>query len=265
MFTRTRLAFALPMLILAVSVPQLIAQSQPTASAQAIQFDAVSIHLHPFAGDEPSSRRVLPGGRVAITNTNLRTLIRIAFGMDDNQIVYAPRWIDSEAFDINATLSNHTEISTPQQLQLLILKLLQDRFGFAFHKDAKEGPVYWLELDKNYSAAKLGPALKLSADTATPNMSSNSNGSKSTLSVTHMSMTDIAAGLRRQAGRPVEDHTGLKGTYDFRIEWAPEESPDSTDASLFTVLREQLGLKLVPAKGKTEIVVIDQLNHPSPN
>jgi len=80
-----------------------------------------------------------------------------------------------------------------------------------------------------------------------------------------MSMVDIAAGLRRQAGRPVEDHTGLKGNFDFQIEWSPEETPDSTDPSLFTVLKERLGLKLRSAKGTTETIVVEQINQPSSN
>lgn len=79
------------------------------------------------------------------------------------------------------------------------------------------------------------------------------------------SMTDIAAALRRQAGRPVEDHTDLEGSFDFQIEWAPEETPDSVDPSLFTVLKEQLGLKLQSAKGIIETLVIDQIAHPSAN
>ena len=80
-----------------------------------------------------------------------------------------------------------------------------------------------------------------------------------------ISMADIAAALRRQAGRPVEDHTALQGNFDFQIEWTPEETPESTTPSLFTVLKEQLGLKLRPAKGTIEAVVIDQINHPSAN
>jgi uncharacterized protein (TIGR03435 family) len=80
-----------------------------------------------------------------------------------------------------------------------------------------------------------------------------------------MSMADVAAALRRQAGRPVEDHTGLQGAFDFQIEWAPDETADSTDASLFTVLKEQLGLKLQPAQGTVETLIIDQIAHPSAN
>ena len=79
------------------------------------------------------------------------------------------------------------------------------------------------------------------------------------------SMADVAAALRRQAGRPVEDHTDLKGNFDFQIEWAPETTADSSYPSLFTVLKEQLGLKLQSAKGVTETLVIDQIARPSAN
>ena len=233
-----------------------------SAAQPPLQFEVASIHPHRFAGDEPSDRRVLPGGRFVATATNVRTLLRIAFGTDDNRMSGAPGWIDSETFDINAVSADHAEIKTPQQFQQVILSLLEDRFQFKFHREQKAGPVYWLELDKT---GKLGPALKLSTPDSQPNMSTNSNGLRTVMKASKMSMVDVAAALRRQAGRPVEDHTGLNGNFDFQIEWAPEETADSADPSLFTVLKEQLGLKLRPAKGTIEILVIDQISHPSAN
>jgi uncharacterized protein (TIGR03435 family) len=205
---------------------------------------------------------VLPGGHFVASATNVRTLLRIAFGTDDNRISGAPGWTASETFDINAATADHAEIKTPQQFQQVILSLLEDRFQLKYRREQKEGPVYWLELDK---PGKLGPALKLSTPDSQPNMSTNSNGLRTVMKASKMSMVDVAAALRRQAGRPVEDHTGLNGNFDFQIEWAPEETPDSVDPSLFTVLKEQLGLKLRPAKGTTEMLVIDQISHPSAN
>ena len=35
------------------------------------------------------------------------------------------------------------EVKTPQQFQQLILSLLEDRFQLKFHREQKEGPVYW--------------------------------------------------------------------------------------------------------------------------
>ena len=227
-----------------------------------MRFEVASIRPHKFAGDEPSDRRVLPGGRFVATATSVRTLLRVAFGTDDNRMSGAPSWIDGETFDIDAITADHAEVKTPQQFQQLILALLEDRFRLKFHREQKEGPMYWLELDK---PGKLGPALKLSTPESQPNMSTNSNGSRVAMKASKASMAEIAATLQRQAGRPVEDHTGLKGAFDFQIEWAPEGTPDSVVPSLNTVLTEQLGLKLQSAKGTIEILVVDQIAHPSAN
>jgi uncharacterized protein (TIGR03435 family) len=203
---------------------------------------------------------MLPGGRFVATATPVRTLLRIAFGTDS--ISGAPNWVDNETFDINGTTVNHADVTTPQQFQQLILSLLEDRFQLKFHREEREVPVYWLELDK---PGKLGPALKPSSPDSQPSMSSNSNGSTANMKATKMSMTDIAAALSRRAGRPVGDHTDLKDSFDFQIEWSPEETPDSAVPSLFTVLKEQLGLKLQPAKGTAPTVIVDQIFQPSAN
>ena len=232
------------------------------AGPQPLRFEVASIHPHQPTGDDPSDRRIFPGGRFVAKATTVRTFIRIAFGIDDNRISGAPSWIDSETFDIDATTVDHAEVTSPQQFQQLILSLLEDRFQFKFHREQKEGPVYWLELEK---PGKLGPALTPSTPDSQPNMSTNSNGSRAAMKASKMSMADVAAALRRQAARPVEDHTGLKGNFDFQIEWAPEATADSAYPSLFTVLKEQLGLKLQSAKGMSETFVIDQISHPSDN
>ena len=227
-----------------------------------MRFEIASIRPHRFAGDEPSDRRVLSGGRFVATATTVRTLLRIAFGIDDNLMSGAPGWIDNETFDISAITADHAEIKTPEQLQRLVLSLLEDRFQLKFHRDQNQGAVYWLELER---PGKLGPSLKLSTPESQPSMSTNSNGSTTVMRVSKMSMTDIAGAFRRQAGRSVEDHTGVKGSFDFQIEWAPQETQDSVDPSFSTVLKEQLGLKLQSAKGTIETLVIDRIARPSAN
>jgi uncharacterized protein (TIGR03435 family) len=250
----------LPFWLAIASVP-LSAQSQPTAEPP-LRFDVASIHPHEFAGDEPSNRRVFPGGRFVATATPLRTLLRIALGVDARYMSGAPGWVDSERFDITATTAGHADVKTPQQLQQLMLSLLEDRFQLKFHREQKPGSVYWLELDK---PGKTGRALRPSGPESQPNMSTNTNGPRSAMKISKMTMADVASVLSRQVGRPVEDHTSLTGSYDFEIEWAPEETPDSVDPSLHTVLKEQLGLKLQPERGSIEIVVIDRIAHPTAN
>jgi uncharacterized protein (TIGR03435 family) len=65
-------------------------------------------------------------------------------------------------------------------------------------------------------------------------------------------------------GRPVEDRTGLEGSYDCEAAWSREGS-DGPGPSLFTAIQAQMGLKLEPAKGEVETVVVDHADRPSEN
>ena len=80
---------------------------------------------------------------------------------------------------------------------------------------------------------------------------------------TKTTMTRLADYLSNQAGRPVIDDTGMKGEYDFRVEWAPDEKPGSSRPSIFAALQEQLGLKLEAERGPVEVVVIDHVERPT--
>jgi bla regulator protein blaR1 len=85
--------------------------------------------------------------------------------------------------------------------------------------------------------------------------------------------------LSMQLGEQVIDQTGLKGTYQYRLQFAAQgglgldgmplppaaESPESTAPSVFTALQEQLGLKLESTKGPVETITIDHIEEPSPN
>jgi uncharacterized protein (TIGR03435 family) len=67
--------------------------------------------------------------------------------------------------------------------------------------------------------------------------------------------------------RPVINKTGITGSFDIHLEFARGENPDASDAapSIFAALRDQLGLKLAPAKGPGEFLVIDHVERPSEN
>lgn len=233
----------------------------PSGRSGPLQFEVVSIRPHPYNGDEPSNRQFLPGGRFVATATTAGTLLRIALMTDSDHMSGAPGWVNDELFDITAVTADHSEPKTPEQFQQVLLSLLEERFQLRFHREQKEGAVYWLELVK---PGVLGPALKRSSDGVRPNLSMN-GGARVEMNATAMSMADLAAALRRQAGRPVEDHTGLNGLFDFHIEWSTQQVEDAAAPSLFTVLEQELGLRLKPAKGTIERVVIDRMERPSGN
>jgi uncharacterized protein (TIGR03435 family) len=64
------------------------------------------------------------------------------------------------------------------------------------------------------------------------------------------------------------DKTGLGDKkFDFELKWTPDDRSlaDDSAPSLLTALEEQLGLKLVPARGPVEVLIIDHMERPSPN
>jgi uncharacterized protein (TIGR03435 family) len=76
---------------------------------------------------------------------------------------------------------------------------------------------------------------------------------------TGMTAARLAGLLENSTGRPVTDQTGLAGEFDVDLTWSP-------DLSIFTALKEQLGLKL--EGGRTMVqdsIVIDRVERPSEN
>jgi uncharacterized protein (TIGR03435 family) len=87
-------------------------------------------------------------------------------------------------------------------------------------------------------------------------------------------MSGLAATLGRIAGRAVVDKTALPGSYRLRMNFdattsrrGPEATPAPDDAlpSVFTAVREQLGLKLEPSRVPQDVLVIDSVERPSEN
>jgi uncharacterized protein (TIGR03435 family) len=76
----------------------------------------------------------------------------------------------------------------------------------------------------------------------------------------------FAMALSHAAGRMVVDKTGLTGKYDIALTWMPDEQQaDVPGPSIFTALKEQLGLKLVPGKEAVDTLIVDHLEAPSEN
>ncbi len=76
------------------------------------------------------------------------------------------------------------------------------------------------------------------------------------------SMAEYLSGMLQA---PVGDQTNLTGNYDFDLRWARHPNVDTASPSLFTALKEQLGLRLETTKGTVETIVIDHVERPSAN
>ncbi|MGA9670343.1 MAG: TIGR03435 family protein, partial [Terracidiphilus sp.] len=188
------------------------------------------------------------------------------------QVIGLPEWADSDKFDIDGKPDGEGAPSG-KQWDIMIQKLLADRFKLTFHKDKKELSVYVLSVSK--TGAKM--TKNDSAPNGLPALFFQGLGK---LNVRNALMTDFT-GLMQSAvlDRPVLDQTGLAGRFDFSLNWTPDDSQfagmgarvppptDSADAppNLYTAIQEQIGLKLDATKAPADVMVIDHVEKPSAN
>jgi uncharacterized protein (TIGR03435 family) len=230
------------------------AQSAPQA------FEAATIKLTPPDAREPLDVRFTPGGRLTVTNETLRVIVTFAYGIQGWQISGAPGWFDTDRFDISAKAEG--DPSRDDMLRMF-RALLEDRFRMKVQRETKEGPIYELTVAKN--GPKLQEAKPLN-DNERADVRTFRTGSPQQTAVSlarvgrHASMAMLASALQGQLSRPVLDHTGIKGDFDFKVEFAADDSHLDEFPSLLTALQDQLGLKLEPAKGPVEMFVIEHVD-----
>jgi uncharacterized protein (TIGR03435 family) len=225
------------------------------ASAQQPAFEVASIKSN--RSQSGSSGENTSRGRLTVTNDSLKELIQLAFDVKDFQIE-GPAWLGTEKYDIVATTGNDRDLNDAE-LRPLLQSLLAGRFAFRFHRETRQSTVYALKV------AKSGPKMKAHAGEGGSSSNTSGGVGQRSMTVTNVSMPMLAKRLERQVGRTVVDETGLSGGYDFKLEWSPEQTAESSLPSIFTALQEQLGLRLDSAKGPVEIIVIDGVEKASEN
>lgn len=225
-----------------------------TAAAQmANQFEAASIHPN-ISGRDGSVVDFGEDGRLRVENASLKFLIRSAYGVQADQIIGGPKWLDTDRYDITAkTIGRITE----KQEQPLLKDLLTDRFRLRTHTEKRELTVYGLEIAKNGLLVK--PSQSQSSE-----IHNNRGLGKIQISVVNISIHQFAGMLGKQLGRIVVDKTGLTGGYDFSLAWDPEGQSE-TLPSLFAALQEQMGLKLESQKAMMDVLVVDSAEKASEN
>lgn len=284
-FESCRASMLVAVFFSALATAHLLAQTDGTAekaaaAPQAASFEVASIKLDKSGSG--GSHSDFSHGRFTATNVRVKSLIEYeAYGITGAQIVGGPGWLNSEAFDISAKVDDATfeqmkTLDSEQRHQLnqqLFQQLLADRFKLAVHWETKELPVYDLVV------AKGGPKLTKSKNTGGgTSVSSGNSGRMVQMTAKGVTMARLAQtltqSLSRDLGRMVIDKTGLEGTYDLSLQWTPDDgsaatanasNENSTGASIFTALQEQLGLKLESARGPVNTLVIDHVEQPSEN
>ena len=191
-------------------------------------------------------------GRLSATNVPLRVLIRLAYGVQDFQIVGGPSWQMSNKFDVTAKAAEGTGTTMPDVLSM-VKALLADRFTLKTHMETRELPISALVIAR--SDKKLGPDLKPStADCSNAEAEAKklaeafAKGGPGALASlvprpgetrpcsmmplmtpggfgmrgNGQPLTVVIQLLTQATGRIVQDKTGLTGLYDFELKFDPE-------------------------------------------
>ena len=245
-------------------------------------FEAATVKANPNCSGGRGGGGMPAPGRLNATCLAARDLIQIAYGMFADglkhsphrpQVFDGPAWIDSETFDIVAKAEDNAPVA--RMYGPMMQSLLEDRFALKIHKETRQLPVYTLALAKN------GAKLPLTAEgsctpldlSRPPPAGATICGSGSVHMVKGNTVIDshgstlarFAGSLVETLNRPVIYKTGLTGMFDIHLEFAGDNAPDATGASIFTAVEEQLGLKLTSDKGPVEVLVIDRIERPSAN
>src|SRR5262249_29562333 len=177
---------------------------------------------------------------LAIHNLPLNMIIGVAYGIADYQLS-GPSWLRNARFDIMA--KTDAPVADDDEMMVLLQRLLADRFRLTLHRETRQLPAYQLMVAKN------GPKL-LPTDSGSDIPFKKANKDKGTRVVAErLTMPQFAEILSRRLRHPVQDATGLTGTYRVSLDWAGDDQKDKTSkpgketstgdlTSIFTALQE---------------------------
>ena len=266
---RSRLAFLFALPALAV-----MAQTPPA-------FEVASVKLNK-SGTTQANVGMPPNG-VNFVNLPLRGIIQLAYGINQpSKLAGVPDWAVTERYDITARAAGPI---TQDERRLMLQALLKDRLKLDARLEKREVSVLALMLARNdgklgknlveskgciaRGAAAVGGGAASDAETAGAGTRAcgPQSGGAGRLNLIGSPMQQFTSLLALMLGGTVVDKTGLPGRYDIDLTFTPERqlpegvnlpgpAADPNGPSIYTAIREQLGLKLESQKIQEEVLVI---------
>jgi uncharacterized protein (TIGR03435 family) len=230
---------------------------------------------------------------LTVTNVSLRGLVRFAYEIQDFQIAGGPSWLTTDRFDVVAKAEGDPALS---EIRTMLRTLLAERFKLREHMEKRDEPVYAMVTAS--SDGRLGPGLRKTQVDCSPNrlgvgIAFDPNQpcwppgafgpppgvpiTSGRLAFRGMTLDLFARSLAPLVRRVVIDRTGLAGPYDGDFDASAELPPPPPPpgsgipspfdprnmASIFTILPEQLGLKLESTHALIDVLVIDAAERPA--
>ncbi|MGH9238816.1 MAG: TIGR03435 family protein [Vicinamibacterales bacterium] len=282
-------AIAAVLLSMAVAPLRAVAVPQSSQSAAPVKFDVASVRVN--RSGTPGGFRGTKGRIFIATNQSLRRVIADAYGIPADRVLGGPGWIGTasvsfllvggERFDIMATLPDGAKVN---QVPAMLRALLANRFKLVVHTEMRELPIYALATARE--DGRLGPQLKKASidceaveaagevipppAPGEPQRCAREVGGA--IIGRGQTLSALARMLSLFSDRPVLDRTGLSGGFDFDVRFPELNTPPGGSGGpgpdgggIFVAVQEQLGLKLQPARGSLEFIVIDNVERPTEN
>jgi uncharacterized protein (TIGR03435 family) len=242
--------------------------------------------------------QIQPGGRVNIAGVNLKFLIQQAWDVTDETLSGAPKWLETDRYDIVAKAETDGPQLDIDTLWPMLRALIMERFKMTVHMEDRPAAAYTLIAVKpKLRKADPGSRTKYKEGPALDGKDPREKNPMLSRLVTcqNMTMAQFAEKLRTIAPgyihTPVLDATGLEGGYDFTLSFsavgltrmpvgagrggpgpggpppvalAPgDPSAAASDPNgaitLFEAIEKQLGLKLQAEKRPVPVLVIDHV------
>jgi len=288
-------------LLLAAAAYGLFAQSGAHPAFQVASIKPSPYQSEPT--HHPMGVNYRPGGRMTAVDASLMLLIQFAYAPHDNpmpghsrpllasQVTGGPAWINSPGFDIEAKPDGNTD---PQHAWLMLQTLLAGRFKLVLHRETRQLPVYDLTVARSglkLPAAKPADCVAFPPGTMPHYVAGKvdcgyvsgpmpESGSGLRIMGRKVHIADLVRELSSILDKPVLDKTGFAGEFDLNLSFIADEAiigfegagaqgsaaaADSNRPNIFAAMQEQLGLKLAPAKGPVEVLVVDHAEKPTAN
>ena len=221
--------------------------------------------LKPETRTQPGRLDVAPGGRIVATNVTLPALLMFSYDVRGYRVIGIPEWANRERFSIEAKAENRD--ASMAELREMMRSLLAERFKLRVHRETRDLDGFEL---LRVNGNQLGPQIQRSSLHCTvPERIRQERGcgmmfNAGELQGGDVSMAELGEWLDSSVGAVIIDRTEMREGFDLKLKWSPDPAvPDSI--SLFTALREQLGLKLERRKVPSEVLVVDYAERPSAN
>jgi bla regulator protein BlaR1 len=284
-----------PVAIGVFNSPQARAQEAQAATPGTVVLDEASVRPSTSTGDHRSV--LAEANKFSATGATVNSLISMAYGVQEYQLIGGPDWMNTDRFDVDATWKGPSAseeklmtvtTDTPPPLgsapppeaisirlgsgrvRTSVQALLADKFNLKFRRETRDLPVYDLVVASTgakLTATSLSPTPRVVPDGhamihAMINVRVEGHNGALEFSAKDASPAVLGALLSENLNRRVVNKTGLTGLYDIDFH-VPQGQTSAEDISV--ALEDQLGLRLEPAQAPVDVLVIEQIDKPAAN